>query len=121
MKETIERKNIIITKNIQNKEQLFHYLAEYMVSQKEIDAKHQEEFEQALWSREQLSVTGVGNDVAIPHVQKEFITRPIVVFLKSETAYSLSSKSPTYMSIFSILSFHTILRNATFVHQPLTF
>ena len=40
MKETIERKNIIITKNIQNKEQLFHYLAEYMVSQKEIDAKH---------------------------------------------------------------------------------
>lgn len=59
MKETIERKNIIITKNIQNKEQLFHYLAEYMVSQKEIDAKHQEAFEQALWSREQLSVTGV--------------------------------------------------------------
>ena len=66
MEETIERKNIIITKNIQNKEQLFHYLAEYMVSQKEIDAKHQEAFEQALWSREQLSVTGVGNDVAIP-------------------------------------------------------
>lgn len=91
MKETIERKNIIITKNIQNKEQLFHYLAKYMVSQKEIDAKHQEAFEQALWSREQLSVTGVGNDVAIPHVQKEFITRPIVVFLKSETPIAYES------------------------------
>lgn len=91
MKETIERKNIIITKNIQNKEQLFHYLAEYMVSQKEIDAKHQEAFEQALWSREQLSVTGVGNDVAIPHVQKEFITRPIVIFLKSETPIAYES------------------------------
>ena len=91
MEETIERKNIIITKNIQNKEQLFHYLAEYMVSQKEIDAKHQEAFEQALWSREQLSVTGVGNDVAIPHVQKEFITRPIVVFLKSETPIAYES------------------------------
>lgn len=91
MEEYIEKNNIIIAKDIHDKQQLFHYLAQYMVSQKEITADDQEAFEQALWSREQLSVTGVGNDVAIPHVQKDFIKRPIVVFLKSETPIAYES------------------------------
>ena len=81
---TIKRSNIIITDEISDKKELFHYLAHYMIDHHEIEENEGEAFEEGLWERENLSVTGVGDGIAIPHIQKSFIKKPVVVFIKSK-------------------------------------
>ncbi|MGX7109589.1 PTS fructose transporter subunit IIABC [Facklamia miroungae] len=43
-----------------------------------------EELIQALKKREQLSTTGVGNGVAMPHAQSSTIKKPIIIFARSQ-------------------------------------
>lgn len=87
----IKKEHIIIRENIKDKKELFHYLATYMVEQNKIESNKETEFEEGLWEREALSVTGVGFQVAIPHIQKDFIKEPTVIFLKSKTDIAYES------------------------------
>lgn len=79
----IEKSNIAIVDCLNNKDEIFRYLASFMRKNKEIPFLKEKSFYKALWEREEISVTGVGNGVAIPHAQKSFIKRPVIVFIKS--------------------------------------
>lgn len=87
----IQREHIIISQGIQNKEELFTYLASYMVNKGLIQASDEGAFEQGLWEREKQSVTGVGFEVGIPHIQSDIVKKPTIVFLKSQTPIAYES------------------------------
>lgn len=55
-----------------------------MAKQGQIENDEIEKIENGLWKREELSLTGVGNGVAIPHVQNEAVKNPTVACVKSE-------------------------------------
>ncbi len=80
----IRKENISIANNIKDKKECFHRLASFLAERGEIKAEEISALEQGLWEREKISLTGIGNGVAIPHVQSEVIKRPIIVFLKSK-------------------------------------
>ena len=82
--EMIRKENICMVESIKDKKELFHFLAEFMAKQGEIENDEIEKIENGLWKREELSLTGVGNGVAIPHVQNEAVKNPTVVCVKSE-------------------------------------
>ena len=82
--EMIRKENICMVESIKDKKELFHFLAEFMAKQGQIENDEIEKIENGLWKREELSLTGVGNGVAIPHVQNEAVKNPTVVCVKSE-------------------------------------
>lgn len=82
--EMIRKENICMVESIKDKKELFHFLAEFMAEQGQIENDEIEKIENGLWKREELSLTGVGNGVAIPHVQNEAVKNPTVVCVKSE-------------------------------------
>lgn len=82
--EMIRKENICMVESIKDKKEIFHFLAEFMAKQGEIENDEIEKIENGLWKREELSLTGVGNGVAIPHVQNEAVKNPTVVCVKSE-------------------------------------
>ena len=82
--EMIRKENICMVESIKDKKELFHFLAEFMAKQGQIEKDEIEKIENGLWKREELSLTGVGNGVAIPHVQNEAVKNPTVVCVKSE-------------------------------------
>lgn len=82
--EMIRKENICMVESIKDKKELFRFLAEFMAKQGQIENDEIEKIENGLWKREELSLTGVGNGVAIPHVQNEAVKNPTVVCVKSE-------------------------------------
>lgn len=84
MMDYIEKQNIAIVDSLEDKDSVFRYLSTFMVEHGEIPSRKEKAFYKALWERENISVTGVGNGVAIPHAQKSFIKRPVIVFIKSK-------------------------------------
>ena len=72
--EMIRKENICMVESIKDKKELFHFLAEFMAKQGQIENDEIEKIENGLWKREELSLTGVGNGVAIPHVQNEAVS-----------------------------------------------
>lgn len=80
----IRKENICIVDNIQDKKECFHGLASFLAERGEIKAEEVSVLEQGLWEREKISLTGIGNGVAIPHVQSKVIKHPIVICLKSK-------------------------------------
>lgn len=82
--EMIRKENICMVESIKDKKELFHFLAEFMAKQGQIENDEIEKIENGLWKREELSLTGVGNGVAIPHVQNEAVKNPTVVCVRSE-------------------------------------
>lgn len=49
-----------------------------------LDADKQEAFEEVVFAREEVSSTGVGDGIAIPHGMSEFIKEPVVVYANSK-------------------------------------
>lgn len=80
----IRKENICIVDNIQNKKECFHSLASFLAEHGEIRAEEAPGLEQGLWEREKMSLTGIGNGVAIPHVQSKAMKRPVVICFKSK-------------------------------------
>lgn len=81
--EMIRKENICIVDDIQDKKECFHRLALFLTERGEIKSGEEAVVEQGLWEREGLSLTGIGNGVAIPHVKSNVVKQPTVIFFKS--------------------------------------
>lgn len=79
----LPRNHIILSETPENKLQLFEILAKKMAELEFIQEVDQEAFKQSLEEREQLSTTGIGEGVAIPHSQNSLTKQPVVLFLRS--------------------------------------
>ncbi|MCK8828289.1 fructose PTS transporter subunit IIA [Natroniella acetigena] len=64
----------------------------------------QEEFYQTILAREELSTTGVGNQVAIPHGKSEVVKEPTIVFAKSETGVDYGSIDDQDVKLFFMIA-----------------
>ena len=81
LKEYITEKQIVVEKNLKTKSDFFNKIAEVAYDNKIISSK--EEVIQGLEERESKGTTGLLDGFAIPHAQKETISRPAVVIVKS--------------------------------------
>ena len=55
--EMIRKENICMVESIKDKKELFHFLAEFMAKQGQIENDEIEKIENGLWKREELSLT----------------------------------------------------------------
>ena len=81
LKEYITEKQIVVEKNLKTKSDFFNKIAEVAYDNKIISSK--EEVIQGLEERESKGTTGLLDGFAIPHAQKDTISRPAVVIVKS--------------------------------------
>ncbi|MDO4169082.1 MAG: fructose-specific PTS transporter subunit EIIC [Lachnospiraceae bacterium] len=102
--EVIRKEHVHFIEGIQNKKQLFSYLSQYMADSEEINELDKELFENGLWEREKLSVTGIGYGIAIPHIQNDIIKRPTLVCLKSDQSIEYESLEGNKVSLILMIA-----------------
>lgn len=81
--EIIHEETIILSQSPKNKQELFAVLAEKMSELGKIHAEDKAAFIKTLTEREQLTTTGIGNGIAIPHSKNSLTAEPTVLFLRS--------------------------------------
>ena len=95
----LRKEHIILSSEVQDKEELFAFLARHMVESNCICEEELKKFEEGLWEREKISVTGIGHEIAIPHIQSDIIREPTLVFMKSETKIVYESLDGDYVTL----------------------
>ena len=72
---------ILLDVDINSKDELFKAAAEHLYSKNIVNDK--ELFIKALYDRESIGETGVGDGFAIPHAKSEAVNKPAVLYIKS--------------------------------------
>jgi PTS system fructose-specific IIC component len=89
--ELIKKENIILSATASNKKELFELLASQMIENGEIATSDKSLFIRSLEEREELSTTGIGDGIAIPHTKNNITKKPIVLFLRSKEGIKYDS------------------------------
>lgn len=92
----LDKSNVILSTGLKDKNELFKQLAIHMAEMGKIEHSNLQAFEEGLWERERLSVTGIGFEIAIPHIQSNIVKDATLVFLKSETEIEYESLDGDY-------------------------
>lgn len=88
---------------LQSKEDVFQYLSEQLFQEQYISSK--EEFLTALYYRESLSETGLGDGIAIPHGKTDCVEKAGIAFVRLRNAIpweSLDGKPISYVFMLAI-------------------
>ena len=72
---------ILLNTDINSKNELFQSAADHLYSKNAI--KNKETFIKALYERESIGETGVGDGFAIPHAKSDTVFKPVVLYIKS--------------------------------------
>lgn len=83
---------------VKDKTEIIDYLADLMDKSGKINDK--ESYKKAVWKREELSTTGVGEGVAIPHAQCEAVDKPglAAITIKDGADYQSLDNQPVYLA-----------------------
>jgi fructose-specific phosphotransferase system IIA component len=72
---------ILLNTDINSKNELFQSAADHLYSKNAI--KNKEIFIKALYERESIGETGVGDGFAIPHAKSDTVFKPVVLYIKN--------------------------------------
>ena len=72
---------ILLHADINSKSELFQIAADHLYNKNAI--KDKEKFIEALYERESIGETGVGDGFAIPHAKSDTVYKPVVLYIKS--------------------------------------
>lgn len=80
-----------------NKDQAINHLVDLMNNQGNL--KDKEIYKQGIYAREELSTTGIGEGIAIPHAQSETVTAPglAAMVVKNGVDYQSLDQQPAYL------------------------
>ncbi|MCZ8840331.1 fructose PTS transporter subunit IIA [Escherichia albertii] len=85
LQDLLSPSHIILNKSPCDKQELFHQLADKMAVEGYIENQDSNVFIRGLNEREALSTTGIGDGIAIPHVKSKLISKPVILFLRSDS------------------------------------
>lgn len=80
MKEIFLVKGMQLDLDVKNKDELFGAMTDILVENKKV--KNKRKFMKALYKRENVGVTGMENEIAIPHGKSASVVEPTVLFCK---------------------------------------
>ncbi|WP_113640142.1 PTS fructose transporter subunit IIABC [Escherichia albertii] len=99
LQDLLSPSHIILNKSPCDKQELFHQLADKMAVEGYIENQDSNVFIRGLNEREALSTTGIGDGIAIPHVKSKLISKPVILFLRSDSGIPWDSldDEPVYL------------------------
>ena len=87
---------------VNSKSELFQIAADHLYSKNAI--KDKDMFIKALYERESIGETGVGDGFAIPHAKSETVNRPVVLYIKSNKKIEYESLDDLPVNNFFMLA-----------------
>ena len=93
---------ILLHIDVNSKSELFQIAADHLYSKNAI--KDKDMFIKALYERESIGETGVGDGFAIPHAKSETVNRPVVLYIKSNKKIEYESLDDLPVNNFFMLA-----------------
>ena len=100
--ETFTEDFILLHIDVNSKSELFQIAADHLYSKNAI--KDKDMFIKALYERESIGETGVGDGFAIPHAKSETVNRPVVLYIKSNKKIEYESLDDLPVNNFFMLA-----------------
>ena len=100
--ETFTEDFILLHIDANSKSELFQIAADHLYSKNAI--KDKDMFIKALYERESIGETGVGDGFAIPHAKSETVNRPVVLYIKSNKKIEYESLDDLPVNNFFMLA-----------------
>lgn len=96
--ELLDIKSIALNVNLKSKEETIDYLVDLMYTSGKISDK--EAYKKGILAREELSTTGIGDGIAIPHAQVAAVKKPglAAVTIKDGVNYESLDGSPVHLA-----------------------
>lgn len=101
--ELIDENLVFYNLDLQDKKSVIEYIANVLAEKKYVES--QQLFTKAVFKREQVGVTGIGNGIAIPHGKSNCVQEPRVVVVKLKNPIeweSLDDEKVKYIFLFAI-------------------
>lgn len=97
IKDLLKIESIDVHATIATKDEAINHLVDLMAKQGNI--KDKEIYKQAIYTREELSTTGIGEGIAIPHAQDDTVTRPglAAMIVKDGVDYQSLDGAPAHL------------------------
>lgn len=89
IRKIIQEKTILLNFNVATKEEFFKEISSYLKKNKIIESS--EEFQKALKMREEVSNTGFGEGLAVPHGKSETVLTTSVAYIRLKTPIEWNS------------------------------
>ena len=93
---------ILLDMDINSKDELFKAAAEHLYNKNIVNNK--EMFIKALYERESIGETGVGEGFAIPHAKSDAVNKPSVLYIKANKKIEYESLDDLTVDNFFMLS-----------------
>ncbi|HAV43270.1 TPA: hypothetical protein DCX15_04570 [bacterium] len=94
----IKKELVLLELKAQNKEEVIREMAELISKDKRI--KDKDRLIQAMFEREELGTTGIGNGLAIPHARTDAVKDIVIAFAKSKEGADFESMDKKPANLF---------------------